>query len=120
MKSSRLGVALGFAVFFALATHAVQAQGDQSDVISAHGDALSRATSAGALVEPMPSRPPNSAPPVIPSASVARQAAPTIGTPSLPGTLPAGAPLGRRRDYLIAAGVIISLAMFLWDRRKKD
>lgn len=30
-----------------------------------------------------------------------------------------GAIDGRRRDGLIAAGVIVSLAMFLWDRRRK-
>lgn len=144
MKSSRWGIAFGFAAAFALGTRAARAQGDQSDVISAHGDALSRATTAGALVAPMPSVPPNSAPPVIPAAAVA---APPVAVPPVAGPAAVSAPpiapsnvaqgatsvvlvsgrtaapetgLGMNRGILIAAGVIISIAMFLWDRRKKD
>jgi hypothetical protein len=39
---------------------------------------------------------------------------------SVPRNVPEGPPPSRQRNILIAAGVIISLAMFLWDRRRKD
>jgi hypothetical protein len=144
MKSSRLLFALGFAAALALAAREVRAQGDQSDIISAHGDALARSTSAPSLVEPMPTVPPNSPPPVIPSATAAVPAPatatpPVVRTqavpaapfpiPSAPQAQPAAitktnpaaeSENGGRRYVLIAVGALVALAMFLWERRPKD
>jgi hypothetical protein len=152
MKGSRLLFALGFAAALALAAREVGAQGDQSDIISAHGDALARSTSAPALVQPMPKGPPNSALPVVPSAPAAATppaatppaAAPPVaapqGVPAAPAAVsaapqsspapaeanpaPATAPLPSqnegRRYVLIVAGALVALAMFLWERRRKD
>ena len=134
---------LGFALL-ALTARTVRADGDQSDIISAHGDARARATSAEALVEPAPEVPPNSAPPVVPSTAVvatpevsrpaASPASPISagGSPQTPPAavadtnsapkqaLPPVVPEGRGRAALIAAGALIALAMFLWERRRKD
>lgn len=137
---------LGFAAALALTARAARADGDQSDIISAHGDARARATSAEELVKPMPAVPPNSAPPVIPSATAAFTT-PRVARPAAVQTAPAGAAqippataaqgetsavlvstkaaapetgLGKNRGLLIAAGALIALAMFLWERRRKD
>jgi len=150
MRASRLLAALGIAA--ALSAGSAQAQGDQSDIISAHGDALSRSTSAPALVQPMPKVPPNSAPPVVPSATGAATpvgapaalATPSVAAPRVAAAAPAAvaappqaspapaeqnlapaaAPLPPqnegRRYILIAAGALIALAMFLWERRRKE
>jgi hypothetical protein len=106
-----------------LSAVSVRADADQSDVISAHGDALARSTSAASLVKPMPAAPPNSTPPVIPASAVVP--APAGATPPFarpqPGPAPAPnrEPDARRYD-LIALGALIALAMFLWERRRKD
>jgi hypothetical protein len=142
MNASTLGLAAALA-FTALA---VRAQGDQSDIISQHGDALSRSTSAEALVEPKPTRPPNSAPLVVPSmepaaaspdvshpGAVSRAPAPIAvvaqpapvapaGTNSAasPGAASAAPESGKGRAVLVVIGALIALAMFLWERRSKD
>ena len=148
MQVSRLLFALVFAGL-ALTARTVRADDEQPTIISAHGDALGRATSAEALVEPKPSVPPNSAPPVIPSATViaampspappsvvAPEPAPIAGAPQAPPapatianttsaakTLPSPtSPPEPERGHaaLIIAGAVLALAMFLWERRRKD
>ncbi|HEX4047248.1 MAG TPA: hypothetical protein VH309_05415, partial [Elusimicrobiota bacterium] len=54
------------------------------------------------------------------SPALAAAAAPNIAPPLVPGSPAVSDALdGHKRDALIAAGVIASLAMFLWDRRRK-
>jgi hypothetical protein len=148
MRASRLLIATGFAAGFAFVARPVRAQGSQSDIISQQGDALARSTSAQALVPPMPAVPPNTAPPIMPATTNAAAAtlnappftpaqvdtapvappggAPSLGTnappiaPGLPETAPdAALSTGHSRAILIAAGALIAVAMFLWDRRRK-
>lgn len=110
------GLALAFALTASLGL-AARAQGDQADVISQHGDALSRSTSAEALVKPMPAAPPNTAAPAIPSSE------PVSGSPGVASTTavpPSTLDSGKGRAVLIAVGALLALAMFLWERRRKD
>ena len=132
----------------ALALAAPSARADDPTIISAHGDALARATSAQALVEPMPANPPNTPaapkaaepeadappPPPIPlvppqgdaltdaapalSASVQAASAPVVAAPSEPPTAPPPATNGKSRAGLIVLGALAALGLFLWERRK--
>jgi hypothetical protein len=149
MRNRSLFLTLGFIGAFALATSRVRAQGDQSNIISQQGDALSRSTSAEALVAPKPARPPNSAAPAVPSnspepssaspapasngASLVTYSSPAIprdsaplavpaasGNSVPPATVPPASPQGSGRGVLILIGALIALAMFLWERRRKD
>ena len=150
LKGARLMVVFGLAAGFGLAAIAARADGDQSDVISAHGDARAEAKPAEELVKPMPAVPPNSAPPVVPSSTpvvaapgIPRPAAVLTSAPVVPerphasggqapatltdngaAAAPAAPPAGQeRRDghaILIIAGAVLALAMFLWERRRKD
>jgi len=87
MNASRLPSTLGLAFALTLMARATRAQ-DQSNIISQHGDALARSTSAQALVVPMPPVPPNTPVPVHPSGDVYA----TPSAPSAPVVASAAAP----------------------------
>jgi hypothetical protein len=153
VNDSRALLALGFAAALPFAARGALAQGDQSNVISQHGDALARSTSAEELVAPMPAEPPNTSPalvqPAAPKDAEPADAAAAMPprviapmdlpsgsnapVPAAPGAAassaltdansgsaaPAAIPQGRSRGILIAAGALLALAMFLWERRRK-
>jgi hypothetical protein len=145
MNASR-AVSLACAALL-LGVRAVRAD-DQTTIISAHGDALANSASAQALVKPMPTLPPNSAPPKLPDETAASPAnapaAPTAvvkpagadmspaaysagSSPSQPAAVaavapppaaPSPQPAGHAK--LVIVGALAALALFLWERRSKS
>jgi protein TonB len=132
----------------ALALAASSVRADDSTTISAHGDALARATSAQALVRPMPANPPNTpiapkpkepqaipapspapspiavVPPMAPAPSPAQAPKVAAAAPEAPAAPPPAAPApasnGPSRTWLIVLGAAAAVGLFLWERRKPD